>query len=68
MGIINDHLQSIGCDAQLEPFNLGQLSQMITTLGQKGRGLMIPLFQQMMYTTTECSTQVHHKNLGLSIP
>ena len=38
MGIIDDHLQSIDCDAQLEPFDLGQLSQMITTLEQKRQG------------------------------
>ena len=38
MGIIDDNLQSIDCDAQLELFNLGQLSQMITTLEQKRQG------------------------------
>ena len=38
MGIVGNHLQSIDCDAQLEPFNLGQLSQMITTLEQKRQG------------------------------
>ena len=68
MGIVNDQLQSIDCGAQLEPFDLGQLSQMITTLEQKGKVLMIPLFQQMMYATTECGTQVHCKILDLLIP
>ena len=38
MGIIDDQLQSIDCGAQMEPFNLGQLSQMITTLEQKRQG------------------------------
>ena len=38
MGIISDQLQSIDCGTQLEPFNLGQLSQMITTLEQKRQG------------------------------
>ena len=35
MGIIDDQLQSIDCGTQMEPFNLGQLSQMIRTLEQK---------------------------------
>ena len=38
MGIIDDQLQSIDCGAQMEPFNLAQLSQMITTLEQKRQG------------------------------
>ena len=38
MGIINDQLQSIDCGVQMELFNLGQLSQMITTLEQKRQG------------------------------
>ena len=38
MGIIDEHLKSIDCDAQLELFNLGQLSQLITTLEQKRQG------------------------------
>ena len=38
MDIINDQLQSIDCGAQMEPFNLAQLSQMITTLEQKRQG------------------------------
>ena len=37
-GIFNDQLQDIDCDAQMKPFNLAQLNQMITTLGQKGQG------------------------------
>ena len=35
MGIFYDQLQDIDCDTQMEPFNLAQLSQMITTLEQK---------------------------------
>ena len=35
MGIFNDQLQDIDCDVQMKPFNLAQLSQMITTLEQK---------------------------------
>ena len=38
MGIINDQLQNIDCDVQMEPFNLAQLSQKITTLEQKRQG------------------------------
>ena len=38
MGIINDQLQSIDCGTQMEPFDLAQLSQMITTLEQKRQG------------------------------
>ena len=38
MGIIDDQLQSIDCGAQMEPFDLAQLSQMITTLEQKRQG------------------------------
>ena len=38
MGIFNDQLQDIDCDAQMKPFNLAQLSQMITTLEQKRQG------------------------------
>ena len=38
MGIIDDQLQSIYCGAQMEPFNLAQLSQMITTLEHKRQG------------------------------
>ena len=38
MGIIDDQLQSIDCGAQMEPFDLAQLSQMITTLEQKWQG------------------------------
>ena len=38
MGIIDDQLQSIDCGAQMELFDLGQLSQMITTLEQKRQG------------------------------
>ena len=38
MGIFNDQLQDIDYDVQMEPFNLAQLSQMITTLEQKRQG------------------------------
>ena len=38
MGIFNDQLQDIDCDAQMKPFNLAQLSCMITTLEQKRQG------------------------------
>ena len=38
MGIVDNQLQSIDCGAQMEPFNLDQLSQMITTLEQKWQG------------------------------
>ena len=38
MGISDDQLQNIDCDTQMEPFNLAQLSQMITTLEQKRQG------------------------------
>ena len=38
MGIFDDQLQDIDCDVQMEPFNLTQLSQMITTLEQKRQG------------------------------
>ena len=38
MGIIDDQLQSIDCGAQMELYNLAQLSQMITTWEQKRQG------------------------------
>ena len=38
MGIFDDQLQDIDCDAQMKPFNLAQLIQMITTLKQKRQG------------------------------
>ena len=38
MGIFDDQLQDIDCDVQMDPFNLAQLSQMITTLEQKRQG------------------------------
>ena len=38
MGILDDQLQNIDCDAQMEPFNLAQLSQIITRLEQKRQG------------------------------
>ena len=38
MSIIDNQIQSIDCGAQMEPFNLGQLSQKITTLEQKRQG------------------------------
>ena len=38
MGIFDDQLQDIDCDVQMKPFNLAQLSQMITTLEQKRQG------------------------------
>ena len=38
MGIFNDQLQNIDCDIQMEPFNLVQLSQIITRLEQKRQG------------------------------
>ena len=34
MGIFDDKLGDIECDAQMKPFNLAQLSQMIATLEQ----------------------------------
>ena len=70
MGIFDDQLQDIDCDMQMKPFNLAQLNQMITTLEQKGKVSMIPLFQtkQMLQITTDCSTQVHPKILNVLIP
>ena len=38
MGIFNDKLEDIDCDAQMKPFNLAQLSQMITTLKHRRQG------------------------------
>ena len=38
MGIFNDKLEDIDCDAQMKPFNLAQLSQMIATLEQREQG------------------------------
>ena len=38
MGIFDDQLQDIDCDAQMKPFNLPQLSQMITTLEHRRQG------------------------------
>ena len=35
MGIFDDKLEDIDCDLQMKPFNLAQLSQMITTLEQR---------------------------------
>ena len=35
MGIFNDKLEDIDCDAQMKPFNLAQLSWMIATLEQR---------------------------------
>ena len=38
MGIFNDKLEDINFDAQIKPFNLAQLSQMIATLKQRKQG------------------------------
>ena len=38
MGIFDDKLEDIQCDMQMKPFNLAQLSQMITTLEQRRQG------------------------------
>ena len=38
MGIFDDKLEDIDCDAQMKPFNLAQLSQMIATLEQRKQG------------------------------
>ena len=38
MGIFDDKLEDIQCDAQMKPFNLAQLSQMIATLEQRKQG------------------------------
>ena len=38
MGIFDDKLEDIDCDAQMKPFNLAQLSQMITTCEQRRQG------------------------------
>ena len=38
MGIFDDQLQDIDCDAQMKSFNLAQLSQMITTLEHRRQG------------------------------
>ena len=38
MGIFNDKLEDVDCDAQMKPSNLAQLSQMITTLEQRRQG------------------------------
>ena len=38
IGIFDDQLQDIDCDAQKEPFNLAQLSQIITRLEEKRQG------------------------------
>ena len=38
MGIFNDKLEDIDCDAQMKPFNLAELSQMIATLEQRRQG------------------------------
>ena len=46
MGIFNNQLQDIDCDVQMEPFNLAQLSQMITTLEQKRQGFNNSCFRQ----------------------
>ena len=69
MGIIDDQLQSIDCgptDGTLQPGPIG--SDDYNTGAEKGKILMIPLFQQMLHTTTECNTQVHPKILDLLIP
>ena len=60
MGIFDDQLHDIDCDVQMEPFNLAQLSQVITTLEQT---------KQMLQVTTDYSTRVHPKILDLlSVP
>ena len=38
MGIFNDKLEDIQCHAQMKPFNLAQLNQMITTLEKRRQG------------------------------
>ena len=38
MGIFDDKLEDTDCDAQMKPFNLAQLSQMIATLEQRKQG------------------------------
>ena len=38
MGIFIDKLEDIQCDAQMRPFNLAQLSQMVATLEQRKQG------------------------------
>ena len=38
MGIFDDKLEDIECDAQMKPFNLAQLSWMIATLEQRRQG------------------------------
>ena len=38
MGIFDDKLEDIDCDTQIKPFNLAQMSQMITTLEQRKQG------------------------------
>ena len=42
MGIFDDQLQDIDYDAQMKPFNLAQLSQMITTLEHRRQGFNDP--------------------------
>ena len=38
MSIFDDKLEDIDCDAQMKPFNLAQLSEMIATLEQRRQG------------------------------
>ena len=69
MGIFDDQLQDIDCDMQIEPFNLAQLSQMITMLEQKKQGFNNSSVSDKadVVGKTDYSTQVHPKILDLLI-
>ena len=69
MGIFDDKLEDIQCDAQMKPFNLAQLSQMIATLEQIRQDFNDSSVQitQMLQTMTDYGTPVHQKNLNLLI-
>ena len=41
VGIYNDTIEVIECQAQMEPFNLDQLNVVVTTLEQRRQGLDI---------------------------
>ena len=69
MGIFDNKLEDIDCDAQMKPFNLAQLSQMITTLEHRRQGFNdssvsdngnAPSNKRLQYPS-------HQKNLNLLI-
>ena len=47
VGIYNDKIKVVECEAQMEPFNLDQLNVVVTTLKQRRQGLEFLLLQML---------------------